>query len=629
MAYSAIAKYRNPGAPIGNKSGSAQLTNSTPKRILLSASVLALVFALPALGQQGPESLLPEGFGVPTPPPANNRPSTTGPTPTGTPPATRPATSGDQATDAATAADADEEIEEEEEDESEEELVIRYDVPPAARRSLSAVGIISSASGGFAAEAFGTTDGNFLKQVVNRTTGPLASRWGTILGRRLLASRTNTPAGINGADWTAERAWLLLRMGDSVGARQLVQEVDAGNYTKRMHEVALQVLLANGDLSGLCPLVESGVSMVNDGRWKMARAICASLAGEQGSATAFINQGRYQGWVRGVDYRLAEKAVGAGVNGRRSVKIEWDGVEGMNPWRFGLSAATGLEPPEKLFEKSGRQLAGWQVQLPMFTAATRAKYASHAAALGVYSNRDIVDLFGQVLDDTEAPDNLRNNAEALQQAYIATGDAARVTAMSTIWSGATKGADYHGKLIMTARAAALIAPDTAHSASADGLIASMLTAGLDRNAAAWANIVDNGSLGWALIALGSPGNIQPVEYDPLDDFYGNDSSEKGQRSALLLAGLAGLGRIDSGARSDFEDELNVNIARETNWTRAISSAAQRGEQGTVALMAIAGLQAPGWSVVPANHLYYIVRSLRQVGLEAEARMIAAEAVTFS
>ena len=120
-----------------------------------------------------------------------------------------------------------------------------------------------------------------------------------------------------------------------------------------------------------------------------------------------------------------------------------------------------------------------------------------------------------------------------------------------------------------------------------------------------------------------------MEYDPLDDFYGNDNSEKGHRSALLLAGLAGLGRIDSGARSDFEGELKVNIARETNWTRAISSAAQRDEQGTVALMAIAGMQAPGWSVVPANHLYYIVRSLRQVGLEAEARMIAAEAVTFS
>jgi len=46
-------------------------------------------------------------------------------------------------------------------------------------------------------------------------------------------------------------------------------------------------------------------------------------------------------------------------------------------------------------------------------------------------------------------------------------------------------------------------------------------------------------------------------------------------------------------------------------------------------MAMAALQAPSWSSVPANHLYYIVRSLRQVGLEAEARMIAAEAVTFA
>lgn len=630
----AVTKYQDAGALTGHKSGYAQLTKTTSTSILLTVSVLALVFALPALGQQGPESLLPEGFGTPPPPPPSNRPNSAGPAQPGTAAPARPSTGGDQSTATTPATGdsdkgAEEEQDEEGEEETDEELAIRYDVPPAARRSLSAVGIISSASGGFPAEAFGTTDGSFLKQVVNRTTGPIASRWGTILARRLLASRTNTPIGVNGADWTAERAWLLLRMGDSVVARQLIQQVDAGNYSKRMHEVALQVLLANGDLSGLCPIVESGVRMVNDGRWKMARAICASLAGEQGSATAFINQGRYQGWVRGVDYRLAEKAVGAGVNGRRSVKIEWDNVEGMNPWRFGLSAATGLEPPERLLAQSGRQLAGWQVQLPMYPAAIRAKYASQAAALGVYSNRDIVDLYGQVLDDTDAPDNLRNSAEALQQAYIASGDAARVAAMSAIWSGATKGADYHGKLIMTARAAALIAPDSAHSASADGLIASMLTAGLDRNAAAWANIVDNGSLGWALIALGAPGTIQPVEYGALDDFYGNDDSKKGQRSALLLAGLAGLGRIESGARSDFESDLKVNITRETQWTRAISAAAERGEQGTVALMAITGLQAPGWSVVPANHLYYIVRSLRQVGLEAEARMIAAEAVALS
>jgi len=598
------------------------LTDKRKKSGLLAAGALFMVFALPALGQQGPESLLPEGFGDPPPPPAvpPARPGTANPSLPSTGTGQRPAvTSGAIVDDADADADAEEEAEE-------EELVIRYDVPPAARRSLQAIGVISEQSGGFPAEAFGSLDGVFLKQVVERTSGPIASRWGTIMARRLLASRTNTPEGVNGADWAAERAWLLLRMGDSVGSRHLVQEVDAGNYTKRLHQVAMEAFLANGDLSGLCPLTESGVRLVNNGPWKMSRAICASLAGEQGTATAFINQGRYQGWVRGVDYLLTEKAVGAGINGRRTVKIEWEGVKGMNPWRFGLSAAVGMEPPENLFENSGRQVAGWRAQLPMFSPVIRAKYAPGAAALGVFSNRDMVDLYAQVLDDSEAPDALLARADRLGNAYTASGDGAKVAAMKAIWSATPTGVDYQAALVMTARAAALITPDADHANEADTLIASMLTAGLDRSAVRWANIVSGGSLGWALVTLAAPGSVSAAEYGDLDEFYGNDDTTDGHKSAVLLAGLTALGRIDSGARSDFAGDLKVNITQQTAWSKAIAAAADRGEQGTVALMAIAGMQAPSWSLVPAHHVYHIVRSLRQVGLEAEARMIAAEAV---
>lgn len=598
------------------------MTDKITKGGLLAAAAVVLAFALPALGQQGPKSLLPEGFGDPAPSAPNNpaRPSSSSPSTTkaGTSPA-NPA-SGDVSADAA-ADDA------EEDEEDAQEMVVRYDVPPAARRSLNAIGIISETSGGFPASSFGATNGAFLKQVVERTSGPIASRWGTIMARRLLASRTNTPVGVNGADWTAERAWLLLRMGDSVVARGLVQQVDAGNYTKRLHEVAMQTYLANGDLAGICPLTEGGVRLVNSGRWKMSRAICASLADEQGSATGFINQGRYQGWVRGVDYLLTEKAVGAGINGRRSVKIEWDGVEGMNPWRFGLSAAVGLEPPEQLFSNSGRQIDGWRAQLPMFAPAIRAKYAPGAAALGVFSNRDIVDLYAQVLDDPDAPDAMKTQAENLGNAYTASDDSGKVSAMASIWGAERADADYLAALVMTARAAALITPNSDHAGQADVLIASMLTAGLDRSAARWSNIVSGGSLGWALVTLGAPGRVTLADYGDLDEFYSNDDSDDGHKSALLLAGLAGLGRVESGARTDFADDLKINIARQTAWSKAITAAASRGEQGTVALMAVAGMQAPSWASVPAHHLYYIVRSLRQVGLEAEARMIAAEAVT--
>ncbi|MES2783517.1 MAG: hypothetical protein V4657_12045 [Pseudomonadota bacterium] len=598
------------------------MTDKITKSGLLVASALVLVFSLPALGQQGPESLLPEGFGDPPPPPTPvpGRPAPGVPgTPDGTTSATPSTVTGD--------AEATTE-EEEEEEEEEPELVIRFDVPPDARRSLDSVGIISEASGGFPAQSFGELDGAFLKQVLERTSGSIASRWGTIMARRLLASRTNTPEGVNGADWTAERAWLLLRMGDSVVARNLVQQVDGSDYTKRLHEVAMQAYLANGDLAGMCPLTESGVRLVNNGRWKMTRAICASLAGEQGSATAFINQGRYQGWVRGVDYLLAEKAVGAGINGRRSVKIEWENVEGMNPWRFGLSAAVGLEPPETLFANTGRQVDGWRAQLPMFTPAVRVKYAPGAAALGILSNRNMVDLYAQVLEDSDAPDAMRTQAETLGNAYTATGANAKVAAMTSLWSAAAAGADYKAALVMTARAAALIQPNADHASAADGLVASMLTAGLDRSAARWVDVVPDGSLGWALVTLSAPGRVAAADYGNLDEFYSNDESIDGHKSALLLAGLSGLGRIDADARTEFAGDLKVNITRQSAWSKAITAAAERGEQGTVALMAIAGMQAPSWSQVPAFHLYYIVRALRQVGLEAEARMIAAEAVTF-
>ena len=615
MATDDNGTYRIVARRYGNRF--ASLTDKISKSGLLVASALVLVFSLPALGQQGPESLLPEGFGDPAPPPTpvTGRPAPNG---TGSP---LGATSATSVTEDESATD--------EEDAEEPELAIRFDVPPSARQSLNDIGILSEASGGFPANSFGRLDGAFLNQILKRTTGPIASRWGTIMARRLLASRTNTPAGVNGADWTAERAWLLLRMGDSVVARNLVQQVDGADYTKRLHEVAMQAYLANGDLAGMCPISESGARLVNNGRWKMTRAICASLAGEQGNATALINQGRYQGWVRGVDYLLAEKAVGAGMNGRRSVTIEWENVEGMNPWRFGLSAAVGLEPPESLFAGTGRQIDGWRVQLPMFTPTIRVKYASNAAALGILSNRNIVDLYAQVLADPDAPDAARAQAESLGNAYSASDADAKVAAMTSLWTTAAAGADYQASLVMTARAAALIAPDRDHQAEAGQLIASMLTAGLDRSAARWIDVVADGSLGWALLTLASPGRVTAADYGSLDDFFGNDDSTDGHKSRLLLAGLSGLGRIESDARADFASDLKINIARQTAWSKAISAAAERGEQGTVALMAMAALQAPSWSAVPANHLYYIVRSLRQVGLEAEARMIAAEAVTFA
>jgi hypothetical protein len=70
----------------------------------------------------------------------------------------------------------------------------------------------------------------------------------------------------------------------------------------------------------------------------------------------------------------------------------------------------------------------------------------------------------------------------------------------------------------------------------------------------------------------------------------------------------------------------MNLGARDLWSARIDRAARDREVGTVALLAGAGMQTTDWYGVPPAHLFRIVRALRIVGLEFEARMIAAEAI---
>jgi hypothetical protein len=591
----------------------------TKTAILVGAATL--IFALPALGQQNaPESILPPGFSDPVAPPPPSSPK---------PPVnTTERPSASHSTPSGPNINAKKESEKAALDGDVLDQEVHYDVPPAARRSLSEIGYITDSSGGYGRDVFGQANGVYLSHILGTTNGPIASRWGSILTRRMLASRTATPRDINAADWVAGRAWLTLKMGDAIAARHLVQQVDAGQYSEKLYDVAMQSFLANADLGGFCPLAEGGSAASKDPAWKMARPICASLAGEQGNATALLSQARSKRWMVGIDYLLTEKAVGAGTNGQRSVKIEWDKVTTLNTWRYGLANATGIEPPARLYDMMGKQVDGWGSQLPMLPVSSRIKASNEAAALGVMSNRSLVDLYSEAFDDPDAKEEDKAKAELLASAFVADGDAAKIAAMTALWDGAANDRAKQAMLVLTARAAALIEPSSSYSAATDNLIASMMTAGLDQPAARWAKTVSVGSLGWGILVAGSPGMDGTISANQLGDFYGNDKSTDAHKSALLLAGLAGLGRVDNAALTDFSDKLDANVTRTTRWSKAISEAAQRGEKGTVMLLVAAGLQASDWTKIPAQQLFYCVRSLQQVGLDAEARMIAAEAVSF-
>jgi hypothetical protein len=599
---------------------------------------LLLAGAIPVIAS-GPESLLPPGFGEqePAPPPAAGPPAADTQQGQLTQPNTPPPQAGNilpplpsetSTTETAAANAAEPE---------------QYDLPPEARQSLTRVGPLDATNGGVSPQAFGQVRGQFLAGLMRTAHAPFVSRWEQILLRRVLLSGIDTPGDIDGANLAAERAALLLRMGEADAARMIVQSVDIDDYTPRLYDVAMQSYLATADPGGFCALLPAALDATHDPHWQIAQAICASFSGEQGMATSFLNQAQGQGKIHGVDYRLAEKAVGAGPNSRRSVKIEWQGVDTLDPWRFGLATATNVDIPDALYQTGGDRFRAWEARAPMLSVARRLPGVAAASRLGVFSGAALIDFYSQLsTPETATTDEDKATPAGLFDTFRAcyAGDtvAARIDAMRTFWTMAPAdgsapgpGKVSYAALPAIARAAAALPPTSNAGENLPWLIAAMLSGGYDHNAANWSPIVDKADgagkeRAWALLAVGLP-DTAAVNRAKVDAFISADDSENKIASQMLVASLAGLGRISGDDVNALAQELSMNRAVPHRWARELSNAAARREKGTVALLAAIGLQSDQWALIPPGHVIAILSAMRQVGLEPEARMIAAEAVT--
>jgi hypothetical protein len=257
--------------------------------------------------------------------------------------------------------------------------------------------------------------------------------------------------------------------------------------------------------------------------------------------------------------------------------------------------------------------------------------AHTAASLGVFSSASLVEMHSLIADGTD-PSEMRGSVGGrLRAAYVARNPAARLDALRDLWKeGNNDPVQRHARLILTATASARIAPSAELAADAPELLASMLSAGYDSRAARWSDAVeamegDDGDRAWALVALASPRAAVDISSGRIGTFQGNDGSPNQIRTKMLVAALAGLDRIEGGPEGLAED-LNIRIGAENRWTRLLERAVQSRQPGTVALLAAVGMQTGGWAGVPPEHLYRVVSALRRVGLDYEARMIAAEAL---
>lgn len=610
---------------------------------LLAGAALALTSAW-AMAQDAPESLLPKMFEDPTPatsaprpapspkgnasaPRAVSTPVVQALPPQGTPTAAAPAS--EQAGVKLARVPTLDEVERMTPEDLEELLGsnVQLDTPPGARRSMERIGLIDDTEGGLRADSLARQNPALIQVALSSNRGVLVSRWGHIFLRRALVSRLQPPAGMDPQQFAALRIGLLLRMGEVDAARAVLQDIDIDNYTPELGALAMSTYERAADFTGLCPVLASQGNLRDDPQWDVAKAICQSFRGNSSSALSTLERDRRRGTMANVDLLLAQKYAGAAGKTRRAVTIEWDQVEDMTPWRYGLAIGVGLEPPAKLMTDAGVQYDYTTALAPMVSLQRRAAAADQACAAGILSNAAMVDLYSQIYADTDIAGEWQDRAESLRDAYTLEGPADRLAAMEALWNGAGDPQTDYARRILTAAAAARMPVTKDFADSAAGLISSMLAAGYDANALRWSAVVERGSPAWGLLALVSPEGSRSVSTGDIDRYIDEDGSANKRKAGFLVAGLAGLGRIDQGDATRYSGDLSLGLGGSTRWTEAIDGAAGRGDRASVILLAGFGMQGSGWERMTPRYLFHIVSALRRAGLEAEARMIAAEAVS--
>lgn len=577
----------------------------------------AAIIALPAVAHQ----VAPQPQ---SPPAAGPAPAVTGPAPVETPQPSSARPGSQRGADES----AVEEI---------TALTLRPPPPPVeypghARRDPWTVGALEPADAGLTGSPWRGASGAFLSTLMRRMETPLASRWAHIALRDGLLVRARAPREVHPVDWVAERAWLLLRMGEADAARMLVSAVDTDRFTPKMYQVAVQSALANADPPALCPIA-AGIRRHDPNVRALVEAMCSSLSGSPESAAAQIDNARRRGRIGGIDLTLAEKVVGAGANTGRAVTIEWDPVDHLTAWRFGLSAATGMQAPDRLLRNAPPRLLAFQARSPMLSPIQRLDSAFVATGLGVFSSQAMVDLYSSIYESTDPDDLASSDSWQLRQAFVARTPEARLTAIRRVLALGKDPLRKEAARAAAGRAATMVAPDAELQDDAPELISAMLAAGFDRAAARWSAAVSRmddeaADRCWAMLALASPnaesGNISTSR---ITSFVGRDTSPGKYRSTLLVAGLAGLGRINERTANSLNRRYGLGLTKRSNWTRMINAAAARGQGGTVLVLTGTGLQTPDFSDLPAAYMFHAIRGLTRTGQDFHARMIAAEALS--
>jgi len=490
-----------------------------------------------------------------------------------------------------------------------------------------AAGVLRPEDGGLPVDLWQGSDRQILWVLFNRMPGHYQSSAARTIARRTLLSAGEVPDGQPGDNVVlAQRMQLVLGMGDPQSAVALARAAGGGAADPEIAEQLAEALFALGETDDACDTVQGQITLGGRGYWQRASVFCDIRAERIDAAELTLSLMSETGQRDARFNKLADALLGGS---SIDITAEPD-MTALDAAMIAGSKSAVLRKPEQL----PPHLAQLISTAGSVKTTGRIQAGVHAVRSAGMSPAVVMLLFGGSAGQPGAPFR-----DPVVTAMSADSSAVRAEALNDLWNKAVTTQDQITAAAFAKGLLTKLQPEAGLAFAAPAAFRMNLLNGDHRGAEAWLVVLRRNA---------TAGNLPPEELG----------------RANALARLAGLGRIDDrlisvwlesqldGERSALAMRVLLALdalgdpVNDTLWQRVLTAsrlseasggndislwrqlvmAAGGVRTGETALAALSLIGEGPVARLDPIVLSTVIGSLRRVGMEAEARSLAVEAL---
>ena len=537
---------------------------------------------------------------------------------------------------------------------------IGFNVEELGQLDPDSLGTLKIEDGGFGALMWDGSPRRKIERLLPKLPTRSTSRTMRDLMRRLLLSTARAPAGeplVPGQkDLIGIRLGLLSAMGDLSGVSSLVKEVPSSAHTTRLLRSEVDALFMRNDNAGVCSLVAGQIGQVETPYWQKAFIFCQSLAGEHDKAALGASLLRETGDNDKIFNGLLEQLSGLG-----AYKVA--SLADPKPLHFAMVRAAKTALPADVTASNNPAILRTIATSPNARPELRLDAAERAESMGALKTEVLRQLYAGVTFSEKALENPLTTADSqrnplsrallYRKALVENVPAASAEVLARAFKLGRDG----GRLPSLARVylpiLRTINPTQDFVWFSKEAIRALLTAGDLESASQWFDMLKNAAL-LDENADQTLSKIRPLARlaGAIDDTEWNASSltkwwqvsnaeqeenpvapEIIRAQAALLYNLLDslgdtVGDTEWGPLLDGPPQSTVIMPQPALW-RSLDIATTNLRVGETILLSLLVLGEAGPAQANPTVLHKVIKSLRNVGLDREARALAVEAAVAS